>query len=206
MSEGLWQETVKYLETGKWDKTLGPRPDQPGTLVSMEVLKEFGLFQLYHDPELQIQEDHQGGKVTPISISENEAEPSSSTTQDEVPQVIEVAESVPQAVEVAEPEAHQSEACLNSSTTLKEDEPVEEIRAGRRAEQFLRLQLQDGPRPAKEMLRLAQEAGIADSTLDRSREKLRIRAVKKGFVNSHWTWSLPENAEESHERHHNRHD
>jgi archaellum biogenesis ATPase FlaH len=38
----------------------------------------------------------------------------------------------------------------------------------------------------------AREAGVADRTLDRAKQKLRVRSYKRGFADGgHWVWELP---------------
>lgn len=56
------------------------------------------------------------------------------------------------------------------------------------AEEFLKRELRDGPRNAKEMHALAEKAGISERTLARARTQLNVQAVQK---RKHWIWSLP---------------
>jgi hypothetical protein len=60
------------------------------------------------------------------------------------------------------------------------------------AEDFLREELANGPRPAKDMQRAARDAGIALRTLDRAKRRLRVSPRRQGFGSgAHWTWELP---------------
>jgi len=54
------------------------------------------------------------------------------------------------------------------------------------AEEFLKRELRDGPRKAKEMLALADLVGISERTLARTRI-----GVKSEQKRRHWIWSLP---------------
>jgi RecA-family ATPase len=56
------------------------------------------------------------------------------------------------------------------------------------AEEFLKRELRDGPRKAKEMLALADQVGISERTLARARTRLKVQAEQK---RGHWKWSLP---------------
>jgi len=54
------------------------------------------------------------------------------------------------------------------------------------AEEFLKRELRDGPRKAKEMLALATKVGISERTLARARTRLKVQAEQK---RGHWIWS-----------------
>ncbi len=56
--------------------------------------------------------------------------------------------------------------------------------------EFLRDVLSAGPRLASEVEKLAERAGISESTLDRAKKALPFRAYKTGFSRSTWTWEL----------------
>lgn len=56
------------------------------------------------------------------------------------------------------------------------------------AEEFLKRELGDGPRKAKEMLALADLVGISERTLARARTRLKVKAEQK---RGHWIWSRP---------------
>ncbi len=65
-------------------------------------------------------------------------------------------------------------------------------RSGRdEAESFLVDMLADGPMPAKEVRRLAEEAGVAERTLMRAKKRLGVQSTKAGLAGA-WSWSLPE--------------
>lgn len=70
----------------------------------------------------------------------------------------------------------------------------EEPAALAEADEFLRTMLADGPRPAKEVLKAAEQAGIAEKTLRRAKERLGVRVVpdkdERGQVRG-WRWDLP---------------
>lgn len=66
----------------------------------------------------------------------------------------------------------------------------------REAEDFLQDVLSVGPVLAKEILRQAKEAGIAERTLKRAKADMGIlsrRSVESG-ASAHWTWELPDRA------------
>ncbi len=56
------------------------------------------------------------------------------------------------------------------------------------AEEFLKRELRDGPRKAKEMLALADLVGISERTLARARTRIGVKSEQK---RGHWIWSLP---------------
>ncbi len=56
------------------------------------------------------------------------------------------------------------------------------------AQDFLREQLEDGPKGQKELLRLAEAAGLTERTLDRAKRALDVESVRTGTV---WEWRLP---------------
>jgi hypothetical protein len=55
---------------------------------------------------------------------------------------------------------------------------------------WLRYALADGPLPAKEVKKLAREAGIAERTLERAKAALRVKSARVGEAQT-WTWLLP---------------
>jgi len=57
------------------------------------------------------------------------------------------------------------------------------------AEEFLKRELRDGPRKAKDMEALATEQGISKRTLDRARSRIGVKSVQK---KTGWMWSLSE--------------
>lgn len=64
---------------------------------------------------------------------------------------------------------------------------------------FLRDLLADGPVAAKEALRQAREAGVAERTLRRAQKVLKTTASKQGAPDSdvqRWVWTLPEDGQE----------
>jgi KaiC/GvpD/RAD55 family RecA-like ATPase len=82
--------------------------------------------------------------------------------------------------------ADQALATAGAGTTTK---------ALNEAVEFLKLELGEGPRTAKELKASAGEAGISWSTVRRAQEKLGIKPVKAG-LNDGWEWNLPKNAPE----------
>ncbi len=57
--------------------------------------------------------------------------------------------------------------------------------------------LRDGPRPAKEVIDLARQDGIAKRTLDRAKRALNVTAYKgKGDLQGSWFWRLGEDCHE----------
>jgi hypothetical protein len=59
------------------------------------------------------------------------------------------------------------------------------------AEEFLRVMLAGGPRPAKEVKRAAQAEGIAERTLQRARDALGVKVERRGWPATS-TWALPD--------------
>ena len=57
---------------------------------------------------------------------------------------------------------------------------------------FLRTELADGDRPAKELIALAQSIGISPRTLKRAKAELNIISVQRTLPNQSrgWVWSL----------------
>jgi putative DNA primase/helicase len=72
-----------------------------------------------------------------------------------------------------------------------ESEPVDDGGALHEAEAFLIDALAGGALPAKEVQRLALEAGVAKRTLLRAKKALRVRARKSSMAGG-WEWHLPE--------------
>lgn len=70
--------------------------------------------------------------------------------------------------------------------------PAEQAAARSEGEGFLREALANGPRPAREIEREAEEAGIAGITLRRARQKLGVIVRREGFGSAgRFVWSLP---------------
>jgi hypothetical protein len=55
------------------------------------------------------------------------------------------------------------------------------------AKNFLEEELSKGPKPVKEVQKLAKEAGISSASLQRAKEELEIRSQKNG---DSWSWAL----------------
>ena len=58
---------------------------------------------------------------------------------------------------------------------------------------FLRSELENGPRPVKEVRAAAKDAGISDRTLDRAKSQLRVKSERvgeHGRGGGHWEWSI----------------
>jgi KaiC/GvpD/RAD55 family RecA-like ATPase len=77
-----------------------------------------------------------------------------------------------------------ADEAMQSETTPQGSSAVSE------AKDWLCETLADGPKPAKEIFRLATDDGIKHKTLRRARQELGIKPVKVG-MKSGWTWSLP---------------
>jgi putative DNA primase/helicase len=58
---------------------------------------------------------------------------------------------------------------------------------------FLRAELADGPKPAREVQRISAQAGHAGATLRRAKQDLRVQSVKADGPNGAWMWLLPTN-------------
>lgn len=63
----------------------------------------------------------------------------------------------------------------------------EAIAASEDAEEFLLQALATGQAPATDILRMAQEAGIAERTLRRTKRRMHVQAIKQG---DKWMWTL----------------
>ncbi len=83
------------------------------------------------------------------------------------------------------------ESDLTASAILAAESSAEEEGAGQEAEEFLRNILSEGPRPQKEIMAEAKQAGIADRTLRRAKKRLKIVARKHGMAGG-WEWAFPE--------------
>lgn len=53
---------------------------------------------------------------------------------------------------------------------------------------FLRSELRDGPKPAKQIYREARDAGHSERTVKRAKKELEAESIKEGAV---WVWALP---------------
>ncbi|HLM25426.1 MAG TPA: hypothetical protein VK304_00500, partial [Thermoleophilaceae bacterium] len=69
----------------------------------------------------------------------------------------------------------------------------EQVTAIEEAEHFLRVELADGPRPAREIEAEAAKIGITKTTLFRARKQLGVKPNKAGFSGG-WEWALPEDS------------
>ncbi|NIM48001.1 MAG: AAA family ATPase [Gemmatimonadales bacterium] len=78
----------------------------------------------------------------------------------------------------------------HTADSLVED-PTERSALGE-AKEFLRDQVQDGPRLAEEIIRNAKKAGISESTLKRAKRELKVKSQRMGFgPGGQWMWELP---------------
>lgn len=60
------------------------------------------------------------------------------------------------------------------------------------ARDFLRAELEAGPREVEELLRIARELGISRRTLERAKKALGVKATRRGFgPDGRWWWELP---------------
>jgi hypothetical protein len=60
----------------------------------------------------------------------------------------------------------------------------------RQAVSFLKTELTNGPRPARELIdKAADELGLTERTLQRAKDKLQVEAIKSGFGGG-WSWRL----------------
>jgi hypothetical protein len=68
------------------------------------------------------------------------------------------------------------------------------------AADWLAAELEDGPRPAREIARAAQAAGHSRTTLNRAKRSLGIRPQRIGGLadDGTWQWALPDDDEEAH--------
>lgn len=75
---------------------------------------------------------------------------------------------------------------------------AEKRSAREEAQEFLKLELEGGPRPANEIAKAARDAHIAPRTLDRAKQKLRVRSERRGGVGRDgvWFWSIPKGADD----------
>lgn len=72
-----------------------------------------------------------------------------------------------------------SETPLNCAGSAREE-----------AQDFLSSYLSEGPKPAKEVIRAAGEAGISEPTLRRAKKNIGVRSGK-GEFNTNWEWRMP---------------
>lgn len=88
------------------------------------------------------------------------------------------------------------ESQLTAAQLLAPDADASERPAQREAEDFLRQVLADGPRPAKDTTKEAEEAGIARRTLWRAKTALDVVADREGEAGKRgagkWVWRLPD--------------
>lgn len=83
-----------------------------------------------------------------------------------------------------------------ATALLAEQADGEDRSALEEAKDFLREALTDGPRPAREVQKEAEQAGIAERTMRRARTALSIKPAKigrPGEKEQRWFWSLPPN-------------
>jgi hypothetical protein len=74
---------------------------------------------------------------------------------------------------------------------LLRGQPDEEEQTGTgEAEEVLAKELEDGPRPAKDVQKIARALGVTDKQLRRARVRLGVESEKAGFDGG-WEWSLP---------------
>jgi len=60
------------------------------------------------------------------------------------------------------------------------------------AADWLRHELEEGPRPAKEVGRLARQAGLGEKAVRRARERIGVKPRRIGFGSGgEWVWALP---------------
>ena len=59
---------------------------------------------------------------------------------------------------------------------------------------FLRVELENGPLPTREVKKRAKDEGIADKTLTRAKDKLGVEALKEGYQ-GRWIWRFPFDAD-----------
>lgn len=83
------------------------------------------------------------------------------------------------------------ESDANSHDLLRGRDDEERLERDDAAD-FLKAELADGPRPAKEMKTAARDAGITDITLKRAKAQLAVETNRVGGTGSagHWEWSL----------------
>jgi putative DNA primase/helicase len=58
------------------------------------------------------------------------------------------------------------------------------------AVEFLKVELANGPRPSKDVLKAADSTAVARKTLYRAKERLKVKSSKTGLMGG-WEWSLP---------------
>jgi hypothetical protein len=73
---------------------------------------------------------------------------------------------------------------------------ADERHAGGEAEVFLRSELRDGPRLARELFEEARELDIAEKTLKRARKAVGVVSQRVGGAgeDGRWEWSFPKGA------------
>jgi putative DNA primase/helicase len=80
-----------------------------------------------------------------------------------------------------------ADAALARAKESASDRPIDA------AMTFLRDQLRNGPKGAKDILEAAEGEDITEGTMVRARRRLRIAVKREGFgPGGQWVWSLPE--------------
>jgi putative DNA primase/helicase len=93
------------------------------------------------------------------------------------------------------------ESSVGAHDLLRGHPDEEELTAANEAEHFLREELADGPRLARELESEAHKIGIARTTLFRARRALGVESAKSGFKGG-WEWSLPKIPKPRFQSHH----
>ena len=86
----------------------------------------------------------------------------------------------------AEPVYISAEEALAPAPSSPGPEPTDRLEA----EEWLKLYLAQGPRPAKELIRDAKDVGIPERTLRRAKRELGVISGKEAF-DKPWHWKLP---------------
>ncbi len=90
------------------------------------------------------------------------------------------------------------ETTVSPESLLGPEATEEELSAVDEAKGFLRDALNNGARRASEIFEEAKSANIAERTLKRAKEKMKINARKDGFgKEGYWIWELPTTAKEA---------
>lgn len=110
----------------------------------------------------------------------------------------------PDGTVIADPEGHAIETArvvwhgtntARASDLVADSSDASERASGRAAEEFLRDALARGGRPAKEIKREADDAGIGWRTVERAKARLMVISCKRAF-SGRWEWCLPADADD----------
>ena len=81
------------------------------------------------------------------------------------------------------------EPWTGSADALEDASVAEQETALEEAERFLREVLKSGPVAASEVLKQAEEAGVSERTLLRTKRRMGVKATREGGRHGVWLWT-----------------